>query len=184
MQNTMGTEPAWYKQFWPWFLIFLPASVVVASIVTIMLAINNADSLVVDDYYKKALHINRDLTRIEHAKKIGLSGEVSFFNDGLQLNLKVQKEKLAIAPVLILKFIHPASAKKDFSVMLTQTGKTISTDQNDTVSSTLYASDTDKKIIKIITKGAWYIHLMPVDGAWQLNGKIKNSSTAITLYAD
>ena len=39
----------WYKQFWPWFIIALPASVVVASFFTLWLAISNPDQLVVDD---------------------------------------------------------------------------------------------------------------------------------------
>ena len=39
----------WYKQFWPWFIIALPASVVVASFFTLWLAISNPDPLVVDE---------------------------------------------------------------------------------------------------------------------------------------
>ena len=46
-------EP-WYKQFWPWFIIALPASVVIASFFTLWLAISNPDYLVVDeDEYQK-----------------------------------------------------------------------------------------------------------------------------------
>lgn len=40
------TEPAWYRQFWPWFLIMLPATVVVASVITIYLAVSNADPII------------------------------------------------------------------------------------------------------------------------------------------
>lgn len=39
----------WYKQFWPWFIIALPASVVIASFFTLWLAISNPDYLVVDE---------------------------------------------------------------------------------------------------------------------------------------
>jgi len=42
-------EPPWYRQFWPWFIIALPASAVVASFFTLWLAISNPDPLVVDD---------------------------------------------------------------------------------------------------------------------------------------
>ena len=41
-------EP-WYRQFWPWFIIALPASAVVASFFTLYLAISNPDQLVVDE---------------------------------------------------------------------------------------------------------------------------------------
>ena len=36
----------WYKQFWPWFLIALPASAVIASLYTVSLAVRTTDSLV------------------------------------------------------------------------------------------------------------------------------------------
>lgn len=39
----------WYKQFWPWFLIALPGSVVIASMFTITLAVQNAPVIVQKD---------------------------------------------------------------------------------------------------------------------------------------
>lgn len=42
-------EPPWYRQFWPWFIIALPASAVIASFITLWLAISNPVQLVVDD---------------------------------------------------------------------------------------------------------------------------------------
>lgn len=36
-ERETDTQP-WYRQFWPWFIMLLPATVVVASIVTLMLA--------------------------------------------------------------------------------------------------------------------------------------------------
>lgn len=43
----------WYRQFWPWFIIALPASAVIASFLTLWLAVNNPDTLVVsDDQYR------------------------------------------------------------------------------------------------------------------------------------
>ena len=47
--NTPGpSEPSqkhWTRQFWPWFLILLPASAVVASMFTITLAVQNAPTI-------------------------------------------------------------------------------------------------------------------------------------------
>ena len=46
MNNTKSTDTKpWYKQFWPWFLMSLPASVVVASMITIGIAIDNAPTI-------------------------------------------------------------------------------------------------------------------------------------------
>lgn len=57
-QNDMNKVPgegvAWYKQFWPWFIIALPASAVIASFTTLWIAISNPDGLVVtDDEYQR-----------------------------------------------------------------------------------------------------------------------------------
>lgn len=39
----------WYRQFWPWFIIALPAAAVIASFITLWLAISHPVHLVVDD---------------------------------------------------------------------------------------------------------------------------------------
>ncbi|NND59665.1 MAG: hypothetical protein HKN49_05295 [Gammaproteobacteria bacterium] len=39
MSTTMDATTPWYRQFWPWFVIALPATVVIASMITIWLAI-------------------------------------------------------------------------------------------------------------------------------------------------
>lgn len=44
-----GEGMPWFKQFWPWFIIALPASVVIASFFTLWLAVSNPDHLVVDE---------------------------------------------------------------------------------------------------------------------------------------
>jgi hypothetical protein len=41
-EQTANKNAPWYKQFWPWFLISLPAAVVVASMFTIKIAIDSA----------------------------------------------------------------------------------------------------------------------------------------------
>ena len=39
----------WYRQFWPWFIIALPTSAVIASFISLWLAVSNPDHLVVDE---------------------------------------------------------------------------------------------------------------------------------------
>jgi len=47
-----GHNLPWYRQFWPWFIIALPTSAVIASFVSLWLAVSNPDHLVVtgDEY--------------------------------------------------------------------------------------------------------------------------------------
>jgi hypothetical protein len=52
-----GQDLPWYRQFWPWFIIALPASVVVASFITLWLAISNPDPLVIEDDEYQRLNI-------------------------------------------------------------------------------------------------------------------------------
>ena len=49
-----GAQPAerWYTQFWPWFLILLPATVVIASFTTLYIAIQSPDKVVRGEYEK------------------------------------------------------------------------------------------------------------------------------------
>jgi hypothetical protein len=48
----------WYRQRWPWILMSGPAIVVVAGAITTWIAFATADTLVVDDYYRRGVSIN------------------------------------------------------------------------------------------------------------------------------
>ena len=48
-QKTPDPVVPWYRQFWPWFIIALPAAAVLAGFFTLWLAISNPDYMVVDD---------------------------------------------------------------------------------------------------------------------------------------
>jgi hypothetical protein len=41
--STALLEPPWYKQFWPWILIALPASAVIACAITLWLVLQAPD---------------------------------------------------------------------------------------------------------------------------------------------
>ena len=59
MQEPRIVKP-WYKQFWPWVIIGLPTSVVIASIVTYFIALDGIDSVVSKDYYKEAARLGNE----------------------------------------------------------------------------------------------------------------------------
>ena len=58
--DALDTLP-WYRQFWPWVLISIPATTVVACMVMISLAVMSDDGLVSDNYYREGLAINDKL---------------------------------------------------------------------------------------------------------------------------
>ena len=62
MQNQ--TEPSskpWWKYPLVWMIIGGPLVVVVASIVTMVIAVRSPDPVVEEDYYRKGLNINQTL---------------------------------------------------------------------------------------------------------------------------
>jgi hypothetical protein len=104
----------WYRQFWPWFLILLPASVVVAGITTLVIANRHADDLVVDEYYKDGLAINRQLEKKQRADASGISATLQFQDDSVDVFTTGQVE----ATTLALLLSHPLESDRDFKMML------------------------------------------------------------------
>jgi hypothetical protein len=111
------TRP-WYGQFWPWFLILLPGSVVCASLATFYLASRYADDLVVDDYYRDGLAINRVLEKQERARQQGIEATLAFSDT----TVTVTTSGAVTAPHLQLLLSHPMESEQDFAVPLARIG--------------------------------------------------------------
>lgn len=115
----MTTEALrWYKQFWPWALIALPAVVIVASVITIVIAVRSADSLVVDDYYKQGLGINLALAAQQEAARLQLYARANISGSPPALNLSLRGELTTPPAELILLLAHPARAEQDIKLIL------------------------------------------------------------------
>ena len=109
----------WYKQFWFWFLIFFPALAIVAGIITINIAIDNADSLVRDDYYKAGLAINEDLALDKATAERGITAKLSIDKAIGDVQVILQGELAALPAEITLDFIHPTIQSKDFTITAT-----------------------------------------------------------------
>lgn len=107
------TKP-WYKHFWPWFLMALPAAVVVAGLSTAYIANRHADDLVVDDYYKDGLAINVQLAKKQRATELGLSARLHFSDDIVTVELTGPVKDSGLR----LMLSHPLEADRDFTVPL------------------------------------------------------------------
>lgn len=113
-----GDTQPWYRQFWPWFLIMLPATVVVASLYTMYLASTGSDDLVVDEYYKDGLAINRQLEKKQRSESLGITAELSFDADQVTVQVTGPVE----AAFLALLLSHPLEADRDFELTLKRIG--------------------------------------------------------------
>ncbi len=105
----------WYRQRWPWLLMLGPGIVVVAGFVTLWLAVASDDGLVVDDYYKRGLEINRTLARTDRAAALGMAATVDVDATGnARVNLTARAKETASSPTTLRLFVtHPTRAGFD-----------------------------------------------------------------------
>jgi len=114
--------PKWYRQFWPWFLIVLPLSVVIAGFCTLYIALQHPHSMVDDQYYQRGLAINQSLDQDRHAADLGISAEVLFTLSSSTPQVMVRLSGLADYPqTLSLQMLHPVSQALDQTLRLTAT---------------------------------------------------------------
>jgi hypothetical protein len=152
-----SAPPPWYRQFWPWFILAWPASAVVAGIATVIIAVNNPDGLVEDDYYKAGLAINRTLEREQRAQELGLQARARWQAAQQRLELHLRNPRSAAPSRLILKLIHPTRAGFDFRIPLLQ-----------------QRGGHYLGLLPVTPiAGHWNLVLEPEDGSWRLSGRAR-----------
>lgn len=110
----------WFQEPLVWLVISLPLSAVVAGFYTLWLAVRSADGLVIDDYYRQGLAINRELARDQRTAALGLRANISLSKDHIDLQLSASDT--AILPAqLKLQLLHPTRSGLDRQVLLTAT---------------------------------------------------------------
>lgn len=156
----------WYRQFWPWFLIALPGSVVIASVGMLFVALANDDSRVRDDYYKEGLAINQTLATDQAAQRLALQAAIHIDNDGhLALQLRGDLQPPA---ALQLQFIHPLDSQRDLTLPLDHI------DGSSAIDGANYAGQ-----LPAALDGRWYLELRdPVDASWRLRASATLSDRA------
>ena len=147
----------WYRQFWPWMLIALPASAVIASFVSLYFAVHDPDGLVVDDYYKQGLAINQVLARDRAAAKMGLraGGRLDVAEHRVYLDLQ-SLQPVGTAP-LTIRLLHATRAHHDQTVQLH------------------YDPSHQRYVgaLRDLVPGYWDISLEPGGELWRLTGRLR-----------
>jgi hypothetical protein len=116
--TTKNTEP-WYRVPFVWLVVLLPLTAVVASFVSLALAVRSDTGLVEDDYYKRGLEINRVLDRDRAAVAEGLASrlELDDAHHELRLRLSARRHE-ALPPNVELKLMHATRAGFDKTLIL------------------------------------------------------------------
>lgn len=123
MTTTRAAVTPWYRQAWPWFLISLPATAVVAGSFTFYLAAKGWDGPVAQDYYRQGLAINEELTRATRARELGVSANVRFAGlvTGERVRVELQSaEPLPPEAALRVRLIHPGRRDADRLAVLSR----------------------------------------------------------------
>lgn len=148
-------EKPWYKQFWPWFLMLLPFSVIIAMIVTLTIASQYGDNpMVVDDYYKKGRGINVQVEKVKVAQDLNI--EFSLEQHQQTFTLAYTSGAPAQLSALRVNFYHSTQAEKDFT-------ETLTADAQGVYRGTLKHAD----------KGKWTITITPFDNSWRVTQQIQ-----------
>lgn len=115
-------HPPWYRQPWVWFVIALPATSVVASLGLVTISVIYKDDLVRDDWYKAGRAINQDIHADQHARELGLSGELTLDPAALTVSIRVQQAtgEQPWPQRLQLNLIHSTLASEDMTVLLSR----------------------------------------------------------------
>lgn len=159
--NERDTYP-WYKQFWPWFLIVLPGTAVVASLYTVSLAMRSSDSLVTIADGGMDVVAAQHIAAERRAIALGLTATLDIDTQtgaiGASLPARLSE---SLPQVLDLLLSHPTDALKDRTISLNRA-------LPDKDGNPVYAGH-----IVSVPGGRWYVVLTPAGDAsdqWRLNG--------------
>jgi len=139
----------WYKQFWPCFLFGLPLTVVIAGIITFVIAQKHSPALVSGNYYKEGLAINASKALEANANKMGLVARVVDTPTTLTLHMTGLQ---LVETSLLVELQHPAFSELDQNLVLPQ------------IAAGVYQSP-----IQALKKGKWYLQIKNQGNTWAIN---------------
>ena len=155
-------EP-WHRQFWPWFLIALPAAAVAASMITIYLAISRPNAMVVDDYARIGLTIQRNQERDRRAAELGITAEIDFDASADEVSVELTGDLPPDSGPLLLRLSHPTRAERDQRIELTG------------------ARGIFRGPLALPQDSRWYVQLEPADGTWRLAGELLRGERSVRV---
>jgi len=163
--STLHAKP-WYREPWPWFLMSLPATAVVAGLTTAWIAYKTTDGLVVGDYYKEGLAINQTLERDDAARALALAATLRS-RDGM-LELTLAGHLKTYPGQLILTLAHPTHQGLDHVLTLRPTGP-----------------GHYRAALPPMPAGKWHAQLVDSASSWRLAGVLHSPfGQAATLSPD
>lgn len=158
----------WYRQFWPWFIIALPASAVVGGLTTVWISLQTTDSLVIQSDDGMQIVAERRVGAEKLAAELNLAALIDINPESGAILVTMRSGDLEAAPAeLQLNFSHPAFAERDQHIVLNRAPP-------DAAGNPLWAGH-----FVSIPEGRWYVSLTSKDD-WRLAGEWRGQ-TQMTL---
>lgn len=154
--NENNQPKVWYKQFWPWFLIALPMTAVIGSMITINIAFTDADGLVKDDYYKEGLAMNMDIARKQNAENLGVTAKTRFNLQEGDISVTLNDASVGNLDKLLISLIHPTRSDNDMNIVLQRTAD----------------RRYQGKIEQDVNPGNWWVRISPENDSWYIEGRL------------
>jgi hypothetical protein len=141
--NREPMKSIWYREPYVWLLIIIPGSTVIACFFTLWLAVKSDDGLVVDDYYKRGLAMNRTLERDRFAERYGLQANIELFKEKNSIRVTLSGDiDFGYPDRLQISFHHSTRGGFDQQFSLAQTSEGI------------YEGD-----LPVLIPGNWYVQI-------------------------
>jgi hypothetical protein len=152
----------WWKQPWPWIILGMLGSVVVASMVTIVIAVKTQDTLVDSDYTKAGKTINLRLEKDHKAQRLGINIQLSAqaSPDGYSLitaRYKAADSAAGEPKFLRLNLSHPTLANQDVSVALIRRD-----------------AGTYRAQVSALMSAHWHYSIEDPEAQWRVKGRLEN----------
>ena len=109
----------WYRQFWPWFVLFLLAWGITSSLITLSFAVRNPPEIVRGDYARLGKALVDTHVRADQAEALGLSGLVELNENGWALSLAAYDPQ-SLDEQLLMIAQHPTDSSQDISILMTR----------------------------------------------------------------
>jgi uncharacterized protein len=145
-------ELPWYRQFWVWFVIAIPASSVVTGIILVTVAVKNADDLVLDEWYKEGRGTNRSMAAEILAADFGIG--LAAVTTGIdQTVVQFHASRDMIWPEqMTLQLRHRTLADQDREYVL------------------IHEQDGRYLLASHLPAGRWHVRVASEDVSWRLAG--------------
>ncbi len=153
MMNPALHSKPWYREPWPWLLMSLPLTAVIAGVATVIIAFQTADGLVVGDYYKAGLAINQTLARDDVARAAQLAA--TFKSEGGVLMLRLDGRLPVYPKQLLLTLAHPTRQGMDQTLTLQHAG-----------------GGRYRAVMPVMPAGKWHAQLVDAASTWRLSGVV------------